>query len=196
MLLAGANGSGKTTLLRLLAALYKPTRGQIRIFGHDPEQERLTCRRMLTMVGHDHYLYSQLTALEMVQIWARLGGADTDTEALRSLLDEVDLDRRRNQQVSGFSAGMKKRLTLLRTKLEQPEIVLLDEPFSALDTDGQDLIEAWIHEFKRRGKTVVVASHNLPRAAALSDRAVYLQEGQIVWQGAASGLIDHLGLTS
>ena len=68
VLLAGANGSGKTTLLRLIAGLYKPTQGELRIFGHDPQHERLTCRENLRMVGHDHYLYSQLTALETIQL--------------------------------------------------------------------------------------------------------------------------------
>jgi len=196
VLLAGANGSGKTTLLRMIAGLYKPTQGELQIFGHDPEDERLTCREALSLVGHDHYLYSQLTALETVQTWARLGGLDHSVGELLDLLGEVDLAHRKNHRVGGFSAGMKKRLTLLRTKLERPRLVLLDEPFSALDTAGQHLIEEWVRGYKAAGKTVIVASHNLPRAARLCDRAVYLKDGQMIWQGDSSEMVDQMGLSS
>lgn len=196
VLLAGANGSGKTTLLRLIAGLYKPTQGDLSIFGHDPNLERLTCRRELTLVGHDHYLYAQLTALETVQVWARLSGYHRTLDQLLDLLDEVDLGHRRNQRVGGFSAGMKKRLTLLRTRLEEPRLVLLDEPFSALDTEGQKLVETWVENFVANGKTVVVASHNLPRAARLCQRAVYLKEGQVIWRGEATQMVQQMGLAS
>lgn len=196
VLLAGANGSGKTTLLRLIAGLHKPTQGELQIFGHDPQEERLTCRETLTMVGHEHYLYSQLTALETVQTWARLGGVNLSQAQLHDLLDEVELGHRTHHPVGGFSAGMKKRLTLLRTKLESPKLVLLDEPFSALDTKGQQLIEEWVHGYRAAGKTVIVASHNLPRAALLCERAVYLQQGQIIWQGESSEMVRQMGLVS
>lgn len=196
ILLAGANGSGKTTLLRLIAGLYKPTQGELSIFGHDPNHERLTSRRQLSLVGHDHYLYTQLTALETVQIWARLSGYPHTQDDLLELLDEVELRHRRNQRVGGFSAGMKKRLTLLRTRLEQPSLILLDEPFSALDTAGQRLVEDWVESFVTSGKTVIIASHNLPRAARLCQRAVYLKEGQIIWRGEAGEMIRQLGLAS
>ena len=194
VLLAGANGSGKTTLLRLIAGLYKPTQGELRIFGHDPQQERLTCRKTLTLVGHEHYLYSQLTALETLQVWARLGRVSKSVDELLEMLDEVDLRHRSGYRVGGFSAGMKKRLTMVRTKLEEPELVLLDEPFSALDTAGQHLVEEWVREFRTAGKTVIFASHNLPRAARLCERAIFLKEGQIIWRGAATDMLQQLGL--
>jgi len=196
LLLAGANGSGKTTLLRLIAGLYQPTQGEVQIFGHDPQRELMTCRETLTMVGHDHYLYSQLTAFETVQTWARLGDSRQTPDQLESLLHEVDLGHRKNHRVGGFSAGMKKRLTLLRTKLESPRLVLLDEPFSALDTAGQQLIEEWVRGYKAAGKTVIVASHNLPRAAKLCERAMYLKQGQIIWQGESSDMVRQMGLAS
>lgn len=196
VLLAGANGSGKTTLLRLIAGLYKPNQGELSIFGQDPNRERLTCRRELTLIGHDHYLYSQLTALETVQIWARLSGHGHTPEELYQLLEEVDLRHRSQRRVGGFSAGMKKRLTLLRTRLEQPRLVLLDEPFSALDTAGQSLVEDWVARFIAEGKTVLVASHNLPRAARLCQRAVYLKDGQVIWRGQADEMVRQMGLAS
>ena len=78
--------------------------------------------------------------------------------------------------------------------MEQPKLVLLDEPFSALDTAGQQLIEEWVRGYRKAGKTVLVASHNLPRAARLCDRAVYLKEGQIIWQGRSEEMVEQMGL--
>lgn len=193
VLLAGANGSGKTTLLRLIAGLYKPTQGRLALFGLDPQVDRQACRRSLSLVGHDHYLYSQLTALETLQVWSRLGGLRRSQDELLALLDEVALSHRKDYRVGGFSAGMKKRLTLIRAKLEEPRLVLLDEPFSALDTAGQQLIERWVADFRAADKTVLMASHNLPRAAALCDRAIFLRDGQIIWEGAGSEVSRHLG---
>ena len=87
-------------------------------------------------------------------------------------------------------------LTLLRTRLERPKIVLLDEPFSALDVAGQDLVESWVGRFREEGRTVVMASHNLPRASKLCDRAVALEQGQIVWTGNGPELVEREGKTS
>ncbi len=195
VLLAGANGSGKTTLLRLIAGLDKPTLGSMTIYGMDPAQEKLACRRTLTLVGHDNYLYSQLTALEMIQVWTRLRGAELAEAEAIELLREVGLDKRRDTPVGGFSAGMRKRLTLLRTRLEEPKLVLLDEPFSALDASGQRLIEEWIEGYRSAGKTVVLASHNLPRSSRLCDRAILLHQGQMIWQGTGEDLLDQVGTT-
>ncbi len=106
-----------------------------------------------------------------------------------SLLEEVDLADRPRLAVGGFSAGMRKRLTLLRTRLENPRLVLLDEPFSSLDTSGQDLVESWVRRFREEGRAVVMASHNLPRASRVCDRSVALKGGQIVWSGSGSELL-------
>lgn len=196
LLLFGANGSGKTTFLRLVAGLYKPSRGKLSVGEHDSVKDRLACRRLLSMVAHDNYLYARLTALETLRVWARLLGIPSRDSDLLPLLEEVGLAERRQLPVGGFSAGMKKRLTLLRTRLEQPRIVLLDEPFSALDVAGQDLVEGWIRRFREDGRAVVMASHNLPRASRLCDRAVALEQGQIVWTGSGPELAERQGGTA
>jgi heme ABC exporter ATP-binding subunit CcmA len=193
LVLAGANGSGKTTLLRLAAGLYRPSRGRIRIFGLDPQSERLDCRRMVSMVSHQAYLYDRLTALETLRIWARLLGRPSEDSDLVPLLASVGLDRRLRLQVSGFSAGMRKRLTLLRTRLEQPRLLLLDEPFSALDVEGKRQVEQWIRDAREAGAAVVMASHAVLRASRLCDRAVLLERGQIIWRGDGEGLVRRLG---
>ena len=193
LVLAGSNGSGKTTLLRLAAGLCKPSRGEVRIYGLDPQRERLECRRVLSMVSHQAYLYDRLTALETLRIWARLLGRPSADSDLMPLLASVGLDRRPRLQVAGFSAGMRKRLTLLRTRLEQPRLLLLDEPFSALDVEGKRQVETWVRDAREAGAAVIMASHAVHRASRLCDRAVLLERGQIVWRGDGEGLLLRLG---
>lgn len=182
-LLAGANGSGKTTLLRILAGLSAPTRGTIRILGFDPSQERLRSRRLVSFISHSNYLYDRLTALETLQLWGRLSGTATSEDSLLQMLEEVQLSKSSTRLVGGFSAGMRKRLTLLRIQIENPRIVLLDEPFAALDVEGKDLISEWIRNLQSKSKTVIMASHAMQRAQGLCTRGVMLEEGQIAFQG-------------
>jgi heme exporter protein A len=192
VLVAGANGSGKTTLLRILAGLNRPSQGRVQVFGLDPRKERLTCRGLVSLVSHHAYLYDRLRALETLRLWARLLGQPSEDDYLLSLLESVGLAHRRDFSVGGFSAGMRKRMALLRTRLEDSRLVLLDEPFSALDVSGQRLVEDWIRDYRERGVTVLIASHALERAAALCDLAVLLEQGQKVWQGRAENVFDQI----
>ncbi|MEM6702319.1 MAG: heme ABC exporter ATP-binding protein CcmA [Acidobacteriota bacterium] len=190
VLLAGSNGSGKTTLLRLLSGLLRPSSGSLRVCGLEPQRERTACRQKISLVSHLSYLYPQLTARETVELWTGLRGtSNVDAEAL---LARVRLESRGEDLVQGFSAGMRKRLSLLRTVIEEPEIVLLDEPFAALDPSGQELIAEWVQGYRERGLTVVLSSHALARAAALCDRAVVLQSGQLHWLGPAEGAAEQV----
>lgn len=183
VLLAGPNGSGKTTFLRLVAGLYQPTSGTVRVGGEDPRRDSVSCRGRLTMVSHHAFLYERLTALETVRLWAQLSQRETTEDELVRLLGEVGLEAARDKQVGGFSAGMRKRLTLLRTRLENPVLVLWDEPFSSLDSAGRELLREWIVDFRERGVTMLLATHDLDVAAELCDRAVVLRSGQKVWTG-------------
>ena len=188
LLLAGANGSGKTTLLRLIAGLRRPTAGRIRVDGRLAGKERHGVRATLSLVSHHDYLYDRLTALETLQLWASLCGAAAGRPELLGLLGELGLDAAADRQVVGFSAGMRKRLILARSRLEKPRLLLLDEPFASLDPQGQSLIEKWIGRFADGGGTLIVASHAIERASRLCRRAVLLEQGQAVWQGAAADL--------
>jgi len=185
LLVAGANGSGKTTLLRLTAGLLRPSTGSVEVFGREPRSSRLAVRRRLSLVSHHSFLYERLTAIESLRLWARITGASIEDHALIALLDEVGLAERASSPVNTFSAGMRKRLTLARTRLEEPDLLLLDEPFAALDVSGQRLVERWIRDAAARGVTVVLASHQLEQAATLCTRAIVLRRGQIEWEGPA-----------
>jgi len=187
-LLAGPNGSGKTTLLRLIAGLHSPTRGELSVFGHPLPAGRLDVRSRVSLVSHKAYLYGRMTAVETVRLWARLLDVETDESKIREELSRVGLGERSDVPVGGFSAGMRKRLTMVRTRIERPDLVLLDEPFSALDPEGREMIENWVRSFREQGATLVVASHDLARAARLCDQAIAIDRGQVLWRGAASDL--------
>jgi heme ABC exporter ATP-binding subunit CcmA len=188
VLIAGPNGSGKTTLLKLIAGLYRPTSGTIELQGLCVFKHRLACRQHLSLVGHSSYLYERMTAVETMRLWASILGRSGGDERLDGLLDEVGLAARRDSRVGTFSAGMKKRLALARSRLEQPSLLLLDEPFAALDVDGQQQVESWIRHGRDEGKTIIVASHQLQQASRLCDRGVLLDQGQAIWRGAAADL--------
>ncbi len=188
VVVAGSNGSGKTTLLRLVSGLLSPSEGELFVDGLDVATETLEVRRRLSLVSHRTYLYERLTALESLRMWARLSNHPHDETRLVALLEEVDLVDRRHSTVDTFSAGMRKRLALARSRIEAPSILLLDEPFAALDVPGQALVEAWVEKGRDRGQTVVVASHNLERAAQLCRTAILMRAGQQIWNGPAAEL--------
>lgn len=188
LLVAGPNGSGKTTFLRLLAGLLRPTSGELELFGKNLASDPFGWRRNVSLLSHASYLYDPLSALETLRLWARLLGRSTDEGDLRARLAEVGLEHDAENLVNGFSAGMQKRLTFARVRMEDSALVLLDEPFAALDTAGQELVTEWIAADRKAGKTVVIASHNLERAARIADNAALLSRGQMTWQGPAREL--------
>ena len=193
VLLAGANGSGKTTLLRLIAGLMRPSAGRLAVFGLDPVNHRAEHRQAISLISHASYLYGLLSARETIGLWARLLGRPEDEQAIASLLDEVGLADRADRPVAGFSAGMRKRLSLARVLLERPRLVLLDEPFAALDAAGKQLIETWVERFRSSGTTVLMASHALARAGNLADHGILLSSGQVVFAGAGHELAQRAG---
>ena len=144
----------------------------------------------MTLVSHRTYLYEQLSALEHVALWSNLAGRGT--QGGLDLLRAVGLQDRSSDPVATFSAGMRKRLSLLRTRIENPDLILLDEPFSALDPAGQEMIAHWLEELSLAGKTLVMASHALAKARPLCQRAIVLQQGQITWRGPSSAVTADL----
>ena len=154
LLVTGPNGSGKTTLLRLLAGLLAPTEGALEVRAE---------RRRIGFLGHEPLVYRELTALENLDLYGRLYRIPERRERTGMLLERFGLWDARNEPASTFSRGMLQRLALCRTLLHDPELLLLDEPFSALDADGTDLLRAELADAAPR--TVVVASHQPDRLA-------------------------------
>jgi heme exporter protein A len=177
MMVKGHNGAGKSTLLRILATAIRPDGGSASVGGFDVVRNRQDVRKLTAILSHQNYLYESLTARENLQVVAdHLGKSRNNIDAL---LAQVALDARANDLVSTFSAGMRKRLSFARVLLQEPRIVLLDEPYGALDPPGFELIDGVIRELKGRGTTILMATHQIERAARLCDAAITLEGGKI-----------------
>ncbi len=156
LLVTGPNGSGKTTLLRVLAGLASPTKGKLEL----PSRERIG------YLGHDPLVYRELTPLENLTLFARLYRIPDRTQRIDDLLERFGLSKRRNDQVGTFSRGMQQRLGLCRVLLHDPSLIVLDEPFNALDAAGCALLDRTLDELATRA--VVVATHDPDRVERLA----------------------------
>ena len=194
-MLAGRNGSGKSTLLRVLATALRPDLGIARIGGLDAVADRDEVRRKVALLDHRSHVYDVLSALENLEVMARfLGDAALDRDRLMAVLEEVGLADRAGDPVAAFSAGMRKRLALARVLLKTPEVALLDEPYGELDPPGFRLVDNVLERLRRRGATVLMATHLVDRGRDHCDRALVLAEGGVKWDGAARQLAADAGL--
>jgi heme exporter protein A len=196
VMVAGRNGSGKSTLLRVLATAIRADRGTARILGHDLQAQRQQVRRHVALLAHQSHLYEALTALENLQVTARFLARDPSARALLPLLEQFALADRAGDVVSSFSAGMKKRLSIARTLLQEAPVVLLDEPYGELDPPGFRLVDGLFPLLKGRGATILMATHLLERAGALCDRGIVLDGGRLAWSGPAARLAAEGGLAA
>ena len=177
VMIAGRNGAGKSTLLRVLATAIRPDRGSVTIGGFDVVRHREDVRRLTAMLSHHNYLYESLTARENLEVVA--GHLGIGRNGLGAILDQVALGGRANDAVSTFSAGMRKRLSFARVLLQEPKVVFLDEPYGALDPPGFDLVDGVIADLRKRGTTILIATHQVERVAAYADSQLVLEEGRI-----------------
>lgn len=184
MMLAGRNGSGKSTLLRVLATAIRPDRGSAKIGGFDVVRHREDVRKATALLSHYTYLYESLTAKENLEVFADHAGLARD--AIPHLLDRVALGPRANDAVSTFSAGMRKRLAFARVLLQAPKVVMLDEPYGALDPPGFALVDAVVRELKERGTTVLIATHQVEHVSDWADVVLELDEGRMQRFGAVT----------
>ena len=183
LMVTGANGSGKTTLLRCIATALKPHHGQIRLGEVDIWADRREARKRIALLSHASRLYEDLSAAENLRSWARMGGLAVDVPAA---LARVGLPADRRDPVRTFSAGMKRRLALARALLKNPDVLLLDEPFAALDPDGRELVGRLVDEIRASGVTLVVATHLPGSALSFCDQAAHMDDGRVIWRGEPS----------
>jgi heme exporter protein A len=177
--LLGPNGAGKTTFLRILASLSRPTVGELTIAGFHLPAEAAAVRRRLGVVSHQPLLYGDLTAEENLHFFARLYGIENEQARIAQVLDLVGLSLRRRDLVRTFSRGMQQRLAIGRAVLHDPEVMLFDEPHTGLDQDASHMLDGVLREVAARGRTVVMTSHDLARAADLASRFDVLSGGVI-----------------
>jgi len=177
--LLGPNGAGKTTLLRILASLARPSLGEVRLAGHRLPGEAAAVRRILGVVSHQPLLYGDLTAEENLRFYARLYSLPEAKRRIDEILEMVGLDRRRRDRVREYSRGMQQRLAIGRAVLHDPLILLFDEPHTGLDQEASAMLDGVLRQVAGRGRTVLMTSHDLLRAADLASRIDVLSGGVI-----------------
>lgn len=177
--LLGPNGAGKTTFLRILASLSRPTLGEVRIAGYRLPSQAAAVRRRLGVVSHLPLLYGDLTAEENLLFYGRMYSIANPKKRSAEALELVGLKSRRRDLVRTFSRGMQQRLAIGRAVLHDPEVMLFDEPHTGLDQDACIMLDNVLGEVAARGRTVVMTSHDLVRAADLASRFDILSRGVI-----------------
>lgn len=176
----GPNGAGKTTLLRMLSGSLRPTRGDIRIAGEPVEHGVHGWRRRIGVLSHQTFLYGRLTAAENLRFYGRLYGLEALDRRMEEMLEQVGLADRRNDRVHTFSRGMQQRLALARTLLHDPDLVLLDEPYTGLDPHAARMLRGVLEQLRDGRRTVVLVTHNLSQGLELADRVVVQVAGRWV----------------
>ena len=179
--LIGRNGAGKTTLLRTIAGFSRAMRGSVRILGEEPRSA--AARSRMGFIGHGISVYDELSALENLTLYARLYGLANPRVTALSWLERTGLDRVRDGLVREFSRGMRQRLAVARAFLHDPEVLLLDEPFTALDDRAIALLQHLLREALRFGKTVVMSTHQLREALDLATHVALLERGKVAFAG-------------
>jgi heme exporter protein A len=177
--LFGPNGAGKTTLLRVFATLLRPTLGDAEIFGHSVRRETAAIRARTGLLTATGFLYDDLTALENLRFASLMSGIRPQPAHLETSLARVGLSEAAGMRVRAFSTGMRRRLELARLLLRPLDLVLLDEPFISLDSDGVELVTRVLGKFREAGATVVLASHQHADAYKAADRIALLRNGRL-----------------
>ncbi|MCC6606588.1 MAG: heme ABC exporter ATP-binding protein CcmA [Anaerolineae bacterium] len=187
--LVGPNGAGKSTLMRIVATLLKPTAGEVKIGGWLMPQFSDRVRRHIGLVSHQTLLYGDLTAAENLLFFAKLYQLDHSRDRVAQALKRVGLAARERDAVRTFSRGMMQRLTIARATLHEPDVLLLDEPYTGLDQDASALLDSLLKGESENGRTILMITHDLVHGLNLCDRVAILSRGKIV-QEIANGEVS------
>jgi len=181
-IIVGPNGAGKTTLLKIIATLSQPSKGSININGITSGKNKLEIRKRIGFIGHQSFLYNNLTAEENLKFYARMYHLDHANQRIENILNRVGLYDRKGDLVRTFSRGMQQRLSIGRALLTDPNIILLDEPFSGLD---QSAIDIFVHIFTSLSspdRIIIMTTHNLPLGLQLATHFAILTTGRLTYQ--------------
>ena len=195
--LLGPNGSGKTTTINIVSGLSKPTSGQVKVLGYDITENTKAVHAVLGAVPQETALYEELTAWTNMTIHADLYGVcrSEREQRITNMLNLVQLYERRDNRVSTFSGGMKRRLALARALLHDPKLLYLDEPTLGVDVQSRRALWDYILDLKKNGKTILLTTNYLEEANALCDRLAILDHGRLVAIDTSSNLKRRYGDT-
>src|SRR3954452_8439292 len=187
----GPNGAGKSSTMRMIGCVSPPSGGTLQVLGLDPRRDGARIRARLGVVPQEDNLDTELSVRDNLVIYGRYFGLSRPVlaERVASLLDFVQLTDRADSRVDPLSGGMKRRLTIARALVNEPELVLLDEPTTGLDPQARHLVWERLYRLKQQGVTQVLTTHYMDEAEQLCDRLVVMDEGRIVDAGAPADLI-------
>lgn len=179
--LFGPNGAGKSTLLKIIASLLRPSSGQVNILGSDLEEQPEKYRAQIGMVSHQPFVYPDLSVLENLEFYAALYNLDNPRQRALDLLEQVNLIEYYDLQAAMLSRGMQQRLTIARALVNDPCLLLLDEPYTGLDECAASLFREQLQLLHKRKRTIVMVTHNLRRGMESATRLGILVRGELVY---------------
>ncbi|SNS93392.1 lipooligosaccharide transport system ATP-binding protein [Geodermatophilus pulveris] len=187
----GPNGAGKSSTMRMIGAVSPPTSGELRVLGLDPSADGPAIRARLGVVPQTDNLDVEITVEENLLVYGRYFGLPRPLlrERARELLEFVQLSDRAGDRVEPLSGGMKRRLTIARALVNEPDVVLLDEPTTGLDPQARHVLWERLYRLKQRGVTLVLTTHYMDEAEQLCDRLVVMDKGRIAAEGSPAELI-------
>jgi ABC-2 type transport system ATP-binding protein len=183
--LLGQNGAGKTTTVRMLTALLTPTRGSAKVDGYDVVRQGERVRASVGVLTEQHGLYMRMTGIEYLDFFGKVYRLDPNRRSSRSdyLLEYFGLAQVSSRRIGEYSKGMRQKLALARALMHEPPVLLLDEPTSAMDPESSRLVRDEIARLKSSQRTIVICTHNLAEAEALSDIIAIIYKGRILMAG-------------
>jgi heme exporter protein A len=184
LVIFGPNGAGKTTLVKILSTLAKPSAGSAWLDGINIRDKPAQVRRLISLVGHQTFLYDDLTVYENLRFYGRMFDVPELEAKISEVLSWVKLEPRRHDRVGTLSHGLQQRASIARAVLHNPSILLLDEPEVGLDPQASNVVRDLLASINSGSRTVVMTTHNLERGLELGDRVIILDRGRVVYQAA------------
>jgi ABC-2 type transport system ATP-binding protein len=192
----GANGAGKTTTIKMLAGLLFPTRGSIRICGHDTQRDGVQAKAVLSYIPDQPYLYDKLSGREFLEFVARVYGMDRAARraAIGDLIERFEMAEYVDELCQSYSHGMRQRVVIAAALVHNPSVIVIDEPMVGLDPKSSRLVKEMLKERTRQGVTIFMSTHTLSLAEEVSDRIAIIQRGNLIACGTLAD-IQRLGRT-
>ena len=192
----GPNGAGKTTTMRMIGCVSPMTSGELHVFGLDVAKSMREIKRRLGVVPQEANLDEALPVEENLTVYARFFNipSNTGSERAKDLLEFMELTEKARAKVSELSGGMRRRLLISRALINEPDLLILDEPTTGLDPQARHLVWDKLFELKKRGVTQIITTHYMDEAQQLCDRLVIMDQGRIMEEGPPNSLVEkHIG---
>ena len=192
--LLGPNGCGKTTTIAMILGLLKPTSGRVMINGKNIEKERINLLEKMNFISPYVELPKKLSVEENLKVYGRLYGVKNLKDKIDDLMEKLNLTELRKRKTGELSSGQKNRISLAKALINDPEILLLDEPTASLDPDVGDYVRSFIeHYASNKDATILLASHNMNEVERLCHEVMMMKDGEIIDQGKCENLINKHG---